>query len=544
MKFIFRSLLIILGLYGLVFAVGDAYLSHAQAPPWLAVIFAVVFVGLQYAAGPSVISWVLSIYWCDLPENVGELPAVNREFVDRLCASRGLPRPRLGIIRSGTPNAFSFGHTPADARVVITTGLLEMLTPDEVNAVLAHELGHVEHWDFVVMTIAALVPLLLYQVYVFGRRVGHFRLVGEGAYVAYLISQFVVLLLNRTREYYADAYSSHVTGHPDQLASALVKIAIGLVQSDGSYRATPAAAERRRDHRLAGAMALMGISNVNSGRALILSAGDAAAAARVMRWDFTNPWARLYELNSTHPLTAFRVRALGGDGGAVAVPRDVASAAMSTDFAAAGTAPARLGWPAFLLEVGLWAAPVLAAGVLVFGDLSKRAMASAGMVVSGWAAPALLVFIGVTWIARISYRYRGDFQPAEIASLLGDLTVSEMRPRAVRLEGEIVGRGVPGAFWSPDLVLRDRTGILFVLYRQSIPFARLVFGLASADDFIGRSVVINGWFRRGLTPYVEMASITPDTTDTTSATRTYSRWVQYAAALLTAGIGCYWLSVR
>ncbi len=532
MKFIVRSLVIILALYGLVFAVGDAYLTHALAPPWLAVVFAVVFVGLQYAAGPSIIGWVLSIYWCDLPENAGELPAANRKFVDRLCASRGLPRPRLGLIRSGTPNAFSFGHAPVDARIVVTTGLLEMLTPDEVNAVLAHELGHVEHWDFVVMTVAAFVPLLLYQVYAFGRRVGHLRLVGEGAYVAYLISQFVVLLLNRTREYYADAYASHVTGHPDELASALVKIAIGLVQSDGNYKATPTAPDVRRDHRLAGALALMGISNINSGRALILSGGDRAAAARVMRWDFSNPWARLYELNSTHPLTAFRVRALASDSGAVPMPDDLATAAI---------APAGIRGPAFWLEVGLWAAPVVVAVLLVFGDFIQRAMASTGRLTPGWAAPVLLIVIGGTWIARIAYRYRGAFQPAEIGSLLDDLTVSEMRPRAVRLEGEIVGRGVPGAFWSPDLVLRDHTGILFVLYRQSIPFARLLFALAAADDFIGRRVVINGWYRRGLRPYVELASITPDAS---AMTQTYSRWVQYAAACLTAGVGWYWLSVR
>jgi heat shock protein HtpX len=531
-KFIVRSLIIILALYGLVFAVGDAYLSHAQAPPWLAVGFAVVFVGLQYAIGPSVIGWALSIYWCDLPENAGELPAVNRDFIDRLCASRGLPRPRLGLIQSGTPNAFSFGHAPADARIVVTTGLLDMLTPDEVNAVLAHELGHVEHWDFVVMTIAALVPLLLYQVYAFGRRVGHFRLVGEGAYLAYLVSQFVVLLLNRTREYYADAYSSHVTGHPEELASALVKIAIGLVQSDGNYRATPAASDLRRDHRLAGALALMGISNINSGRALILSGGDPASAARVMRWDFTNPWARIYELNSTHPLTAFRVRALGSDPDPATRPHDLAAAPM---------APAGTNWAAFLLEVGLWAAPMVAATVLVFGGFVEGAMASTGLVVPGWAAPALLIFIGATWLARTAYRYRGEFQPAEIGSLLDDLRVSEMRPRAVRIEGEIVGRGVPGAFWSPDLVLRDRTGILFVLYRQSIPFARLLFALAAADDFIGRHVAINGWFRRGVRPYVELASITPDGSPTT---RTYSRWVQYAAALVTIAVGWRWLVAR
>jgi Zn-dependent protease with chaperone function len=90
---------------------------------------------------------------------------VNWEFVQRLCTERGIGVPRIGIIYSGTPNAFSFGHTLGNARVVVTKGLLDVLTPEEVNAVLAHEIGHMEHWDFAVMAIAALAPLLLYQIY-------------------------------------------------------------------------------------------------------------------------------------------------------------------------------------------------------------------------------------------------------------------------------------------------------------------------------------------------------------------------------------------
>ena len=77
-----------------------------------------------------------------------------------------------------------------------------------------------------------------------------------------------------------------------------------------------------------------------------------------------------------------------------------------------------------------------------------------------------------------------------------------MRPRAVRLSGKIVGRGLPGAFWSPDLVLQDSTGIIFMLYRQSIPFARFLSAITDADECIGQQVEIEGWFRRGLRPYV------------------------------------------
>src|SRR5438128_1081490 len=98
MKFLGRSLLILLALYGLVFAIGDLYLAHAQAPFWSAIVFVVVVIGIQYLIAPWLIHLVLAI---DFTE---ELPAINREFVEQLCAERGLKVPRIGIIRSGTPN--------------------------------------------------------------------------------------------------------------------------------------------------------------------------------------------------------------------------------------------------------------------------------------------------------------------------------------------------------------------------------------------------------------------------------------------------------
>src|SRR5438067_2266618 len=118
MKFFTRSLLILFLLYGLVFAIGDAYLAKLGAPPWVALIVA------QYLLAPWLINWVLTIHW---EEDGAQLPVPNREFVERLCAQRGLKIPRIGIIYSGTPNAFSFGRVRSDARVVVTSGLLEVL---------------------------------------------------------------------------------------------------------------------------------------------------------------------------------------------------------------------------------------------------------------------------------------------------------------------------------------------------------------------------------------------------------------------------------
>jgi len=530
MNYLTRSILILLALYGLVFAIGAAYIAHSGAPLWVALAFPVVFVGIQYLVGPHLIEWLMDICWYD---HGGGLPPANREFVERLCASRGLKVPRIGIIQSGTPNAFSFGRLRSDARVVVTSGLLEVLTPEETNAVLAHEIGHIEHWDFAVMTMAALAPLLLYQFYVYTERIHNVRVIAYTAYLCYLLSQFIVLLLNRTREYFADHYAADVTGNPGELSSALVKIAYGMVRADGEYRKAMAEGAKeektfwRRERRLGGALGLMGISNLHSGAALALGKANPTDAARVMRWDLVNPWARLYELNSTHPLTALRVRELNEQARSM---HKTVQYPLPDD-----QRPAMRGFP---LEVLVWAAPALALGALWFTFLAPDWLSFFGISLPPNAKPLLLIFAGVAWMLRVAFRYRGQFQDATIGSLLEDLEVSQMRPRAVRLKGEIVGRGQPGAFWSPDLVLRDSTGIIFLLYRQSVPFMRFLFAVGAAENYIGQEVIVEGWFRRGLSPYVEMSKLTGS--DNTSH-RAISRWVQLVLAAIAVAVGWLWM---
>ncbi|NIO19186.1 MAG: M48 family metalloprotease, partial [Candidatus Aenigmarchaeota archaeon] len=76
-----------------------------------------------------------------------------------------MKNPRMGVIYDGAPNAFTYGHTPNNARVVLTRGLMDLLNEDEVKGVVAHEIGHAKHWDMLIMTAAQLVPLILYYIY-------------------------------------------------------------------------------------------------------------------------------------------------------------------------------------------------------------------------------------------------------------------------------------------------------------------------------------------------------------------------------------------
>ena len=143
--------------------------------------------------------------------------------------------PWFGLIHDGAPNAFTYGHHPNNMRIVITQGILDLLEPEEVEGVVAHEIGHGKNWDMLLMTVVQLVPLLLYFLYRTalqaggrGKDNGYRIAVAVGAYVLYVASEYIVLWFSRCREYYADRFAGRVTGNPNALASALVKIGYGL----------------------------------------------------------------------------------------------------------------------------------------------------------------------------------------------------------------------------------------------------------------------------------------------------------------------------
>ncbi len=183
----------------------------------------------------------------------------------------------------------------------------------------------------------------------------------------------------------------------------------------------------------------------------------------------------------------------------------------------------------------IWAAPLVCAGALLPIWYLSGPFKDFGITVPEDVQSLLLIFGGLTWILKIGYRYRGKFQEST-AGILHGMHVSVIRPRAVRLKG-ILGRGESGPFWSPDLLLRDASGVVSILCRQSTPFVHFVFGTSEAKDFIDKEVVVEGWFRQGVEPYVELSKISDDDGN---VHRSYSRWVKLAAAVAATEIGLFW----
>ena len=155
-------------------------------------------------------------------------------IVRQLAERADLPMPKVYLIKNDQPNAFATGRNPDNAAVAATTGLLHMLSHEEVAGVMAHELAHVKHRDTLTMTITAtlagaITMLGNFAFFFRGGRNNALGLVGMLAamILAPLAAGLVQMAISRTREYSADRGGAEICGHPMWLASALAKIAGG-----------------------------------------------------------------------------------------------------------------------------------------------------------------------------------------------------------------------------------------------------------------------------------------------------------------------------
>ncbi|HEX6654691.1 MAG TPA: zinc metalloprotease HtpX [Candidatus Limnocylindria bacterium] len=160
------------------------------------------------------------------PEEAPQLHAM----IERLCIQADLPKPRVAVAQSSMPNAFAIGRSPRSATVCATTGIMGMLSPAELEGVMAHELTHVQNRDVMVMTIASFFATIAAYIVQFGFFFGDdddnagFLAVILVSLAVYAISFFLLQALSRYREFAADRGSAIITGRPSALASALLKI--------------------------------------------------------------------------------------------------------------------------------------------------------------------------------------------------------------------------------------------------------------------------------------------------------------------------------
>jgi heat shock protein HtpX len=193
----------------------------------------IVAVGMNFFSYFYSDKLALSMYRAQ-PVMQEQLPRVY-QIVERILPRMALPMPRIYVIPSDSPNAFATGRNPKHAAVAVTQGILNLLNDEELEGVLAHELGHVKNRDILTSSIAATLAGAITLLAQFGRFAGAFggggrdnRGRGIGGLfmliLAPIAATLIQLAVSRSREYEADATGAHVTGNPYALASALQKL--------------------------------------------------------------------------------------------------------------------------------------------------------------------------------------------------------------------------------------------------------------------------------------------------------------------------------
>jgi heat shock protein HtpX len=169
------------------------------------------------------------------PAQAPELHAM----IERLCVQADLPKPRIAVADTRMPNAFALGRSPKNATVCATTGIMDTLTPAELEGVMAHELTHIANRDVLVMTLASFFATIAAYIVQFGFFFGGggddddnpgFLVLFFVSLAVYIVSFFLMQALSRYREFAADRGAAIITGRPSALASALHRISSGMAQ--------------------------------------------------------------------------------------------------------------------------------------------------------------------------------------------------------------------------------------------------------------------------------------------------------------------------
>ncbi len=273
----------------------------------------------------NIIQWLIAPYLIDAIYRVKEVKAqedpIIYDMVDRLSKKSRIKKPKLMKAKMAIPNAFAYGSPLTGSKVAVTTGLLETLDIDEVEAVIGHELGHLKNRDVQVMMFVSILPAIFYYIgysillsSMFNRRDnrdgGGAAIIGIASILIYWILTLFTLYLSRIREYFADRHSvSIVEGGSQKLSEGLAKIVnyTNTLKHSNRNRGEPSESNSFKALFISdpdrSELDSMALNQLGSGM------GDRYLVEKVLRKKITT-FDKVMEIFSTHPNIVKRLRAL------------------------------------------------------------------------------------------------------------------------------------------------------------------------------------------------------------------------------------------
>lgn len=482
-------------------------------PTILMLLVVVILIG----SSPWLLDGLLTNFYSQREMEQSVLNKYSQEAVrvlQRFCQPRGWRLPKLRILPIATPVALTYGNLPRTARIVVSQGLLEQLADDEIATIYANELGHIAHWDFVVISLVMVVTIPFYKVYQqfsqWGDRIqgriwrSVMGIMATFAYGVWCLLTGTALWLSQLRLYYSDRTAAEITGNPNGLQRALLKIAIGIADD-----------VQKQEHTTYSLESLNLLAPVGFQQSICLgSIAPYTTFESFLMWDYLNPYRWWFVINNTHPLIGSRLQRLSS----------IAHHwRLETELNLESQQPLKVKHQSFLLQI----APLLGIplGVLF-----------AGLIWLGWQTAFTLKFLNLKWIyddwsfvfgclligfsigtlIRIN-SFFSDIKLTKVQTddrlpdLLANPTALPIDSSAVRLVGKLLGRRGLSNSLGQDLILQSSTGLVKL---HHVSWLGQAF---NPQDFIGRQITVTGWLRRGATPWIDIQTLQTQTGKTVNS---------------------------
>lgn len=436
------------------------------------------------------------------------------QILQHHCQRQGWQLPKLAVLPLESPLILTYGNSPRTARIVVSQGLLEQLADDEIATLYASQLGHIIHWDFVVMSLILLITIPIYKVYQSFYQCADrttvriwrwvVSIMASIAYVVWCLLTGTALWLSQLRLYYSDRLAVDITGNPNGLVRALLKIAIGI-----------AGDIQKQEHTSWQLESLNIVAPVGYQQSICLgSIAHNTTFESFLMWDYLNPYRWWFVINNTHPLIGDRLQRL------LSIARYWH---LETELNLENQQPLRVKGQSFFIQI----APFL--GISIGGVFAT-------LIWLIWQTAYALKFLNLKWIygdwsfmtgcfligfsIGILVRINSFFPDIKLSTtqtddrlpnLLSNPAALPSDSTSVSVVGKLLGRRSTSYCLGQDFILQSSTASVKLHYiwwlgKQINP-----------QDLIGRQITVTGWLRRGATPWIDVQTL-----QTHSGTTIYS----------------------
>jgi Zn-dependent protease with chaperone function len=489
------------------------------SPPVVPVL---LLLGVLFVASRWLLDGLLTVGYGLQPLTVSKLATYSPETaqsLQRFCRQQGIPMPTLGLLPTAAPLAFSYGCLPRVTRTVVSQGLLEQLADDEIATIYASEVGHISRFNVPLLSLVMVlmqIPYTIYwQVSVWGDRKQaaisrlSASLIGAVSYGIYALLRWMGLWLARQRVYYSDRVAVELTGNPNGLTRALLKLAIGTAKEVQTQKQT--------SYLLEGFDLLLPL-----GQRMATTIGSVyphAPIESVLAWERTNPYRNWLAINNSHPPTGDRLHLLTLYARHWQLETELEWAQPSNQKTKL-TAPQ---WRTLLLQgapfFGLVFGLVLGYLLETLGWYGMRSNLSHLSWMYGDRAllhGLPLIGFSIGTFIRINPLFpdvpfsnaKTDRAGTSLVTLLLPDDQVPVDGRSVQLEGKLLGRHSLSNLLSQDLLLQTATGIVRLHWLSTWgPIGNLLTQAVRPTALLNQEVIVTGWFRRGATPWIDVGTI-------------------------------------